>query len=48
MTIEKVREILKAHIKAAESYGKMEAAFALLDILVAIDKELRLTNKNNA
>lgn len=47
MKIEKVREILKVHIKAAESCGKIESALSLLEILDAINRELRLTNHND-
>ena len=42
MNIGKIRELLKVHIKAAESCGKIEAAFALTEILDAIDAEIAL------
>ena len=44
MTIDKFRELLKVHIQAAESCGKMEAAFALAEILDAIDAEIAIDN----
>ena len=40
MTVETIREMLKVHIKAAESIGKMEGALSLLGFLVAIDAEV--------
>lgn len=40
MTIDKIRELLKVHIKAAECCRKMEAAFALTEVLDVIDAEV--------
>ena len=40
MTTEWVRNTIKVHIKAAEACGKVEAALALAELLVAIDGEL--------
>ena len=42
MTIERIRETIKVHIKAAESCGKHEASFALLGLLDSIDAEIAL------
>lgn len=42
MTIERVRELIKVHIQGAESMRKMEAAFALTELLDKIDAELRV------
>ena len=39
MSNQKLVELLKVHIKAAESCGKMEAAFAVLEILVVVESE---------
>lgn len=44
MSVEWMRELVKVHIKAAESCGKIEAAFALTEILDAIDAEIALDN----
>jgi hypothetical protein len=47
VTIEKVREILKVHIKAADSVGKMETAMALMEVLDAIDSEIAIENRHS-
>ena len=39
MSTEEIRTLIKIHIQAAESCGKMEAAMALLGLLDAIDVE---------
>lgn len=39
MTTEEIRTLIKVHIQAAESVGKMEAALALLGLLDAMDAE---------
>ena len=47
MTIENCRIILKVHIQAAESAGKMEGAFSLLAALQAIDDQILLDTKRD-
>lgn len=39
MTVEYCRIILKVHICAAESVGKMETAMALMEVLAQIDAQ---------
>lgn len=40
MTIERIRETIKVHVKAAEASGKYQAALSLTELLDAIDAEL--------
>lgn len=42
MTVEKVRELVKVHIKAAEASGRFEVALSLLEVLDAIDAEIAI------
>lgn len=44
MTAEKIRELIKVHIQAAESLGKFAVTLALLEILDAIDAETAIDN----
>ena len=46
MTVERIRETIKVHINAAESCGKTEAAWALLELLAAIDGEITLDKQS--
>lgn len=41
MTVEDCRTILKVYIRAVEASGKMEAAFAMPEVLDAIDYHSR-------
>lgn len=40
MTISEVRMILKVHIQAAESVGKMREAMAMMEVLGAVDSQM--------
>ena len=42
MTVERIRETIKVHIRAAEESGKFASAMALLELLDAIDAEIAL------
>lgn len=44
MTVEDCRMILKVHVKAAEQSGKNASAFALMEVLTAIDAQVAEEN----
>ncbi len=45
MTVEDCRIILKVHIRAAESVGKMKEAMAMLAVLSAIENQMAEENR---